>query len=70
MANEEVLMSWIDSVLLPHADKVRKELGKPELTRVLLLDDFRAHWTHTIQDYLASSNFVTVKVPPGFTDYL
>ncbi len=67
----ETMLTWIDTVLLPHKNSVISLLGlPPDQHSLLLLDLHFSHKDPTVVHHLHQHHVVPVFVPSGLTDEL
>ena len=66
--NEETMIIYIESVIIPYMTKKRRQLGLD--TGLVILDEFKAQTTSTVLKLLQSNDLMYIIVPPNCTDRL
>ena len=70
-ANEDTVLSYVHSVLVPYIVDTRTKLTLPQSFPALaIFDHFSGQLTKCVKDVLESSNILFVDVPPNCTDRL
>ena len=70
-ANEETMMDYAHSILLPYVGEKRKEHKlSNDHPALAIFDQFKGQLTQTFQDFLAANHIIIIEVPPNCTDRL
>jgi len=69
--NEETMISYIESVIVPYMTEKRRQLGlDAKHTGLVILDEFKGQTTFRVLNLLQRNNLLYVIVPPNCTDRL
>jgi len=69
--NEETMIEYIKSVIVPYMDDARKRLGlSPMHTGLVILDDFKGQITQKVLNLLEEYHLMHILVPANCTDQL
>ena len=68
-ANEDTVLGYIDSVLVPYIVDAHTKLKLPSSPALVIFDLFNGQLTGCVKDFLKSSNLF-VDLPPNCTDQL
>ena len=69
-SNELTMLRYIETVIVPHVNRVRSELDDEEQAALAIFDCFKGQLTDRITDTLEHYNIQSVIVPAGCTDRL
>ena len=69
--NEETMMAYIESVIVPYMTQKRRQLGLDlKHSGLVILDEFKGQTTSRVLNLLQSNDLMYVIVPPNCTDQL
>lgn len=69
-SNEEMMIEYIQDIIIPYVEGVRKTLGKKDQAALAIFDNFRGQLTENIVKELEDNNIQSVLVPANCTDRL
>jgi hypothetical protein len=68
-SNTTTSVQFLEKIINPYVDGVRKDLNNPQQKALLISDVFRAQHTDTVKSMMEQNNYLFVKVPANMTQH-